>query len=334
MIMKTRRVYVAALTVLAMCFIVSSVSWAEDKIRLSSSFHQTQPSTVSMQIFKTELAKLTNNQLVADLFPANQLGGAKEGVDGVRAGTIFGTWVSTSFLTRIAPEVESLSVPFLFSGRESAFRLIDGPSGKAIEQKLRDRGLVLLGWMELGERHLTNNKRPVKTAADMKGLKIRLQPNETHLASFRALGANPITMDVSELYSALQQGVVDGQENPYTVIASNRYQEVQKYLSTTGHFFEFIAIVVNRSQFEGMKPEYQAAIRKAMAMAVQDQRANAAAGAEAAFKELKAKGMQITVVTPEAIAEMKKLTAPVVQDVKKRVGAQFMDDVLAQAAKK
>lgn len=313
---------------------VSSVVWAQEKIRLSSAFHQTHPSSVSMQIFKSELAKLTNNQIVADLFPSSQLGGAKEGVDSVRAGNIFGTWVSTSFLTRIAPEVEALSVPFLFNGRDSAFRLIDGPIGKVIEQKMSERGMLVLGWMELGERHMTNNKRPVRSAADMKGLKIRLQPNETHLATFRALGANPITMDVSELYSALQQGVVDGQENPYTVIAANRYQDVQKYLSTTGHFFEFIAIFVNRSNFEGMKPEYQTAIRKAMVMAIQDQRTNAAAGADVAFRELKAKGMQITEVAPAAIAEMKTLTASVVDDVKKRVGPQFMDQVLSQMSSK
>src|SRR5439155_24731858 len=126
---------------------------------------------------------------------------------------------------------------------------VDGPIGQLLDGKLADKGIVSLGFMELGGRHVTNSKRPIRTLEDLKGLKIRMQPNETHLATFRALGANPVAMDIKELYSALQQGVVDGQENPYSIIEANRFGEVQKYLSNTVHFFDFIAIVANRRQF-------------------------------------------------------------------------------------
>ena len=307
---------------------------AQDKVRMTSSFASGQSSSISMrEIFQPQLASLTGGKLTADLFPDSQLGGAREGVDGVRSGTIFATWVSTSFLTRIVPEMEALSLPFLFSDRGAAFRMIDGPVGEALSKKMRERGFEVLGWMELGERHLTNNKREVRTVDDLKGLKIRLQPNETHLATFRALGANPVTMDVKELYSALQQGVVDGQENPYTVISSNRYPEVQKYLSQTGHFFEYVIIIANKSQYDAMNAANRDALRKAIAAAVTHQRANAASTADAALADLKAKGMQVTPVSADVLKEMRTRTAPVVDEVKKRADPAFVQEVLDAVAK-
>ena len=167
--------------------------------------------------------------------------------------------------------------------------------------KLQAKGFTSLGWMELGMRQITNSKLPIKTMADLKGLKIRLQPNETHLATFRALGANPIAMDVKELYSALEQKVVDGEENPYTVIASNRYAEVQKYLSNSGHFFDVIAVVASKKAFDQLKPEFQKAVREAMTATIAYQRKLAAEDEAKRFAELKAK-MTYTEIAPAAIA--------------------------------
>jgi tripartite ATP-independent transporter DctP family solute receptor len=302
---------------------------AQDKIRMTSSFATGQSSSISMrEVFKPQLETLTGGKLTVDLFPDSQLGGAREGVDGVRSGTVFATWVSTSFLTRIVPEMEALSLPFLFPDRAAAFRMIDGPVGESLSKRMRERGFEVLGWMELGERHLTNSKREVRTVDDLKGLKIRLQPNETHLATFRALGANPVTMDVKELYSALQQGVVDGQENPYTVISSNRYPEVQKHLSQTGHFFEYVIIIANKSQYDAMSAANREALHKALVAAVAHQRANAAATSDAALADLKAKGMQVVALSPEVKDEMRKRTAAVVDEVKKRANATFVQEVL------
>jgi len=319
----------AMITVLSLGFVQGAA--AQEKIRVAGNFAVEHSSSRAMEMFKAELAKLTNNQLQADLFPAMQLGGAKENVDGVRAGTIFMTWVGTAFLSRVVPELEAVSLPFVFKDRDAAFRTVDGRVGQLLDQKLGDKGFVSLGWMELGSRHVTNGKRPIKTLADLKGLKIRMQPNETHLASFRALGANPVAMDVKELYSALQQGVVDGQENPYSIILANRYFEVQKYVSDTGHFFDYINIVANKRQFEAMKPEFQKAIRQAMAAAVQYQRKLAREGGDAALAELQKHGMQFDSVTPALREDMRKATSAIVEDVKKRVGAQLVDAVLAES---
>jgi TRAP-type transport system periplasmic protein len=211
---------------------------------------------------------------------------------------------------------------------------MDGPVGDLLEQKLGAKGFTALGWMELGSRQTTNNKRPIKTLDDFKGLKIRMQPNETHLATFRALGANPIAMDVKELYSALQQGVVDGQENPYPIIQTNRFFEVQKYLSSTNHFFDFIVLVANKRQFEALKPEQKEAVKQAVKTAVETQRKMAAEEDRAALEDLKAKGMQFDEISPETAAELRKATAGILDEVKNRAGAELVDRILAEVRKK
>lgn len=304
---------------------------AADKIRAAGNFAIEHSSSKAMELFKAELAKASGGRLEVDLFPAMQLGGAKENVDGVRAGTIFMTWVGTAFLSGVAPELEAVSLPFAFKDRDAALRTVDGKVGKLLDEKLAQKGFVSLGWMELGSRHATNSKRPLKSLDDFKGLKIRMQPNETHLATFRALGANPVAMDVKELYSALQQGVVDGQENPYSVILANRYFEVQKYVSDTGHFFDFINIVANKRQFDGLQPDYQKAIRGAMATAVASQRKSAREGDAAALAELRKHGMQFDAVSPQLREAMRKATAGVVDSVKKRAGAPLVEAVLKEA---
>jgi tripartite ATP-independent transporter DctP family solute receptor len=306
---------------------------AQQKLQIAGNFATEHPSSVAVdQVFKKEVARLTNNQLQVDVFPAMQLGGAKENVDAVRSGTLALTWVGAAFLSRIAPELEAVSLPFVFANREAAFRVIDGPVGHAIDKKLQDKGFLSLGWMELGMRHVTNSKTPIRTMADLKGLKIRLQPNETHLNTFRALGANPVAMDVKELYSALEQRVVDGQENPYTVISASRFGEVQKHLSNTGHFFDFIAVVASKRAFEQLKPEYQKAVREAMTATIKYQRKLAAEQEAAKFAELKAK-MTYTEIAPAAREEMRKASLPVIEDVKKRAGADLVNQVLADVAK-
>src|SRR3954468_20200914 len=135
---------------------------AQQKLQIAGNFASEHPSSVAVdQVFKKEVARLTNNQLQVDVFPAMQLGGAKENVDAVRSGTLALTWVGAAFLSRIAPELEAVSLPFVFSNRETAFRVIDGPVGHAIDKKLQEKGFISLGWMELGMRHVTNSKTPI-----------------------------------------------------------------------------------------------------------------------------------------------------------------------------
>ena len=333
--MKTHRLtrLIAPLS-LAAALAAAAPAHAQQKLQIAGNFATEHPSSIAVeQVFKKEVARLTSNQLQVDVFPAMQLGGAKENVDAVRSGTLALTWVGAAYLSRIVPQLEAVALPFVFPNREVALRVIDGPVGDAIDKKLQDKGFVALGWMELGMRHVTNSRGPIRTIEDLKGLKIRLQPSETHLASFRALGANPVAMDVKELYSALEQRVVDGQENPYTVISASRYGEVQKYLSNSGHFFDFIAVIGSKKALDQLKPEQQKAVREAMAATITFQRKLAIEDEAKALAELKTK-MTYTEISPAAREEMRKATAPVINEVvKKRAGADLVDQVLAEAAK-
>ena len=330
--MSTSRKSLLAAALATLAFAPLGAS-AQDKVRLAGNFEIAHSSSVAMeQVFKPELARLTKNALQVDLFPAMQLGGAKENVDAVRAGSLLMTWTGAAYMSRIVPELEAVSLPFLFSGREAAFKVLDGNVGKLLDQKMADKNFLVLGWMELGSRNITNSKRPIKTLDDLKGLKIRLQPNETHLATFRAMGANAVAMDVKELYSAMEQKVLDGQENPFPIIRAGRYNEVQKYLSNSGHFFDFILVLANKKSFEALKPEYKKAIHDAMNTAVASQRAAAAKQDGEALEELKKK-MEFTEITPAVREAMRKASAGVVDEVKKRAGGPLVDSVLAEVAK-
>lgn len=306
---------------------------AQTTLRIAGNFPDDHTATGAMKVFKEEVEKLTNGELKVNNFPAMQLGGAQENVDQVRSGTIFAVFTSIAYFTRTVPEYEVVSLPFLFDTREKAFEVMDGEFGKLADAKMLEQGFVNLGYGELGFRHLTNNVRPVKEVKDFEGLKIRLQPNEVHLATFRALGANPIAMDIKELYSALQQGVLDGQENPYNIIATRRFNEVQKYLSATGHFFDFINVAANKGAFERLSPEHQTAVRTAMKTAIDWQRAEAARRDTEWRDKLVEAGMEFNEVSPEARAAMREATKEISDNLKSRVGAEVVDMVLTQVSK-
>lgn len=313
--------------------LVAAPAAAQTKWRLAGNFATEHSSSVAMNMFRDDLAK-ANAGITVDVFPAMQLGGAQENVQNVRAGTLQLIWVGMAFLSRTVPELEAISLPFQFESREQAFRVVDGPIGQLLDAKLADKGLVSLGFLELGARHVTNSKRPLKSLEDLKGLKIRMQPNETHLATFRALGANPVAMDIKELYSAMQQGVVDGQENPFSVISASRYFEVQKYVSNTGHFFDFINVVANKRAFDALPAAQQKLMRDTMHKAALWQRDRSRTEENEAIAEIKKRGMQYDEVSPAFREQMRKGSAGVVEEVKKRVGADLVNRVQAELAKK
>lgn len=319
---------------LALAALLAGTAGAQERLRIAGNFSTEHSSSKAIEEFKKGVEAATKGALIIETFPAMQLGGAQENVSQTRAGTIAATWVGMAFLARTVPELEAVSLPFMFPNRQVAYRVMDSDTvGKLLVDKLADKGFVLLGFMELGPRQVTNSVRAIKTVEDLKGLKIRLQPNETHLATFRALGAAPLAMDIKEVYSAMQQKVIDGHENPYALIIDSRFFEVQKYVSNTSHFFDFIAVVANKKVFDGLKPEFQAVVRDEMKKAVDAQRIAATAADAGALKELQSKGMQYDELPAPEIAKMREMTKGVVEDIKKRLGAEMVDRVLAEVAK-
>lgn len=208
---------------------------------------------------------------------------------------------------------------------------MDGPVGEYLDEKMAELGLINLGYGELGFRHVTNNLRPITSVEDFEGMRIRLQPNEVHLQTFRALGANPVSMDVSELYSALQQGVLDGQENPYNIIASRRFNEVQEHLSDSGHFYDFINAVANQRRYNALSEEHRAIIDDAMQAAMLWQREAAAEEEEAWREQLIEEGMTFTPISTELRAELREATMEVAESLKSRVDPEFVELVFQEA---
>ncbi len=305
---------------------------AQTVLRVAGNFPEEHTATGAMEIFKQEVESLTDGEITVQNFPAMQLGGASENVDQVRSGAIFAVFTSIAYFTRSVPELEAVSLPFLFNSREQAFEVMDGEVGELMDAALLEEGFVNLGYMELGFRHATNSVRPLVTLEDFEGLDIRLQPNEVHLDSFRAIGANPQPLDISELYSALQQGVLDGQENPYNIIYTRRFFEVQDYLSDSGHFFDFINVVANADAFEALSAEHQEAVRTAMLSAVEWQRAEAAE-LDLGFREqLVAEGMQFDSLPDAERARLREATAGIAEQLKERVDPEVIDLVLSKVA--
>ncbi len=221
--------------------------------------------------FAKLVAQKSNGEIEVKVFPSSQLGGQKELIEGLIYGTVDMALTGTAVLGQFQPQVALFDLPFLFKDRAHAYKSLDTVGmdlGKALEPK----GIKLLGYMENGIRHLTNNVREVKTPADMKGLKIRVMNNKVYIEMMKALGASPTPMAFSELYSAMQQGTVDGQENPSAHIFTKRFYEVQKYASLTGHAYAPEPVLISMMRWKKLSEKHQKIILEAAKEAVEWQR--------------------------------------------------------------
>jgi len=241
------------------------------------------------EVFREKLA--AGHRFIVDARSGNALGGEPIILAATRSGALDAAVLTGGVVSAVVPELSVFDIPFLFRDEAHAKAVMQGPIGAQIAAKFADKGLVLLALGKQGFRHMTNSKRPIRTPADIKGLTIRVIPNETYKMAFKALGANVIPMDFPLVYGALKDGRLDGEENPLTTISTSRFFEVQKYLTMSGHFFAPVAFVANRAMFDQLEPADQEALIAA-----------AKAGAEATWQaqvedaklqELRAAGMEV-----------------------------------------
>ncbi|MBQ0931823.1 TRAP transporter substrate-binding protein [Ideonella sp. 4Y16] len=187
--------------------------------------------------FCEEIEKGTAGRYKCQVYPASSLGGEREEIEAVQLGTQDFVLTSTGPVGNFVPEIKVVDVPFLFRDYDHARKTLDGPIGQEMLTRFPAHGLVALAWSENGFRHMTNNKRPIVNAADAAGLKMRTMENKVHMEGYRTFGILPTPMAFPEVFGALQQGVVDGQENPIPVILASKFSQVQKHLSLTGHVY-------------------------------------------------------------------------------------------------
>jgi len=273
------------------------------------------PVSFGVKKFAEILAAKSGGKLNIREFPASQLGNELQQQSALRGGTQEMLSASTTSLATVVPEFGLLDFPFIVGTTEQAEALAQGAFGKAMIETLPQRGLIGLGYWGLGFRNVTNSKLPVARLEDFNGLKLRVIPNPVYLQSFSAFKANPIPMAFGELYSALETGTVDGQENPYTVILSNKFYEVQKYVSATNHTFTQNIILVSKIFWDKLSPTEQRMMREAYAESRDYQKQQTRLQTESALTELQSKGMKYNAVAPAELERMRKAAQPVVDKV-------------------
>lgn len=256
--------------------------------------------------FAETIKARTNGRLEIQVAHSAQLGDDAAMITALRSGTLDISANSQGAMANVVPEYAALGLPFLFTDTQKAWQLLDGPVGEELSKRTAAKGMVVLGYWDNGIRHVTNNKRPIKTPADINGLKIRTPPDTMTMDIMQALGADAQQIKFSELYVALQQGVVDGQENPLTNIASAKLYEVQKYLSLTGHKYEANPFVMSKRSWERLSTADQKVFMEAAAEATQMQRKLSKEADEKLTTDLKAKGVQIDTVDRKAFVEATK----------------------------
>jgi tripartite ATP-independent transporter DctP family solute receptor len=238
----------------------------------------------------------TNGRIEIQVAHSSQLGDDAAMVTAIRSGTLDMSANSQGAVSSVVPEFSALGLPFLFSDITKAWQLLDGPIGQDLAKRTEAKGMVVLGYWDNGIRHISNSKRPIKAPADVKGLKIRTPPDAITVDIMQALGADPQQIKFSELYVALQQGVVDGQENPLANIASAKLYEVQKYISLTGHKYEATPFLMSKRSWDKLSPADQKVFLAAAVEATQMQRKLSKEADDKLVAEIKAKGVQIDTV--------------------------------------
>jgi tripartite ATP-independent transporter DctP family solute receptor len=259
------------------------------------------------------LAAKSGGKLKIREFAASQLGNEMQQQSAVRGGTQEMLSASTTSLASVVKDFGLLDFPFLTSTADQADALVAGPFGQAMIETLPEKDLIGLGYWGLGFRHATNSKHPIAKLEDFAGLKLRVIPNPVYLETFKAFKANPVPMSFGELYTALENRTVDGQENPYSVILSNKFYEVQKFVSATSHTYTHNIIIISKKFWDRLSAEEQKMIRDAIAEARDYQREQTRLAAEKALAELKAKGMQFNEIAPAEFARLRDATKPVVE---------------------
>jgi tripartite ATP-independent transporter DctP family solute receptor len=290
----------------------------------------TQPDTDSQHVALVQFAKLvqerTNGQVRIEIFHAGQLGNDNAILSGTRGGVIDLALTGNPFFAGINPRQSALDLPGIIRSFGHAYKVLDGPIGAEIRTELEQYNFKGLGFPEIGFRNLTNSRRPVVKLEDVAGLKIRTTPNPSHMKAFQLLGANPVPMPYTEVFTALESRTVDGQENPITLIQSAKFYEVQKYLTLTQHAYTTAVFVMNLKKFQSLPPAAQKVLETTALEVIREQRAANRRIEDGDLAKLKAAGMQVVTDFPRAEFRA-KVYGPVKADYVARFGSKLVDAI-------
>jgi TRAP-type transport system periplasmic protein len=300
---------------------------AQTTMKSSISIAQNSHQGIGIDVFAKEVEKRTQGRIKIQNFYSGSLGGERESIEAVQLGTQELTFSSTGPVPNFVPEARIFDIPFLFRDKAHARAVLDGPIGQAMLAKFEAKGFKALAWGENGVRHMTNNKRAVNGPEDLKGLKMRTMENPVHIAAYKGFGIVPTPMAFPEVFTALQQGTVDGQENPLSVIMASKFDQVQKHLSLTGHVYSPCVMLMSKGAFDKLSAADQTAFMEAAKEAVKANRARVDEDDAKGAAELKSKGMNVV----ENLDKNKfvAVLAPVNAEFEKQFGKAEIDKIRA-----
>lgn len=285
------------------------------------------------RLFAEEVAKRSDGKMKVRTFGAATLGPDPQMQNALIGGAQEMMVGSTATLVGTVPEFAIWDVPFMFENEKEADAVLDGRVGQKLLDKLQEKGLVGLVYWENGFRNLTNSRRKIEKAEDLKGIKLRVMQNPVFIDTFKAVGANAVPLAFAELFTALETKAVDGQENPYTTIVSSKFYEVQKYLTVTNHVYSPWVVTVSKVFWDKLSDDERKVLVESAKVARDSERLDTREQSKKALEQLKADGMDVTVMAPEEVAKLRVEAEPVTKTVIDSVGQPLWDEVQVEIKK-
>lgn len=299
----------------------------EIKLRAGTGITSEHPQYQGLLKFKELVEEQTGGSIIVETYHSGQLGDDRSMMEALQLGSLEVTVPSTGPIANFVPEFAVLEFPFLFPDLDVAREVLQGEVGQKLLKKLETQNIVGLAFWEDGFRNVTNSKKEIETLEDLKGLLLRTMENELHIAAFRALGVNPTPMAFTELFTSMQQGTVDGQENPLGTIYHEKFDEVQSYLSNTEHINNNQVFLISKEFFDQLSTEQQEIVQKAAVEAGDYQAHLTREKTEYYLEELQKRGMIYTEIKEEERARMREAVQPVITEYSERIGEDLVQEV-------
>lgn len=333
MIRFTRRTFIVAMAALLPLATVQAAEISERTIKFAFQNNKGHPQEMGAQKFAELVGAKSGGKIKVKLFPGGQLGGDVQTISAVQGGTIEMSVLNSGILQSLSREFAVFDFPFLFANPAEADAVTDGAFGKGLHAKLAEKNLIGLGFWDLGFRNITNSKHPITKVEDIAGLKLRVIQSPIYVDMFSALGANPTPLAWPEVYSALEQKAVDGQENPNTTIRSAKLNEVQKHLAQTRHVYNPQSLIFSKKLWDKLSADEKKIIADAATEATTYERQVSRQQASEAIEELKKSGMQVTEIAPAELQRMRDKVKPVIDKYSAQVGPDTVKALYAEIAK-
>ena len=291
------------------------------------------PIVLGMEKFAELVEQKSGGKFKVNVFPGGALGSDQANVSALQGGTLEMASMNSGIFASLVKDFAIYDFPFLFGDAKEADAVVDGAFGKSLHDKLQEKGLVGLGYYELGFRHITNSKRPITKVEDIAGLKLRVIPNPINVDWVKALGANPTPLPFPELYAALEQGAVDGQENPVATIKGAKLFEVQKYMTLTNHQYNPQSVVISKKFWDSLSAPEKKILQDAANESAGYQRTQSRAQLQSGLEDLKKGGMQVTELPAAEVAKLREKMKPVIDKHAASVGDATVKAMMAELAK-